>query len=268
MVCNDFRTGVKEDGRWVVQGDPTEGALTRVRSPKPVCTESDLPASCRRSTTHAVRVAYGNTWPLFTPWDGQPLDAVRQGWRWKFILSKCDSDVRPIRRVDSLFDAQELLTEAETMAAKGLRVLAFAMKTVGKDVSTIDHASVASGMVFLGFQAMIDPPRKEAIEAVKSCHKAGIQIKMITGDHALTASAIAKKLGWKSSAADHESGPVCDNRPGAGRFQHRGGHRQSQGYTGFCPRGAGAEVAPRGCPAGVGSRGCHDRGRGERRAPP
>jgi cation-transporting ATPase F len=110
------------------------------------------------------------------------------------ILPKCDRMLAPSGDPEP-FDAQELLAEAETMAAKGLRVLAFAMKTVGKETSTIDHASVASGMVFLGFQAMIDPPRKEAIEAVKSCHKAGIQIKMITGDHALTASAIAKKLG-------------------------------------------------------------------------
>jgi Ca2+-transporting ATPase len=122
------------------------------------------------------------------------------------ILPKCDRMLSQSGDPEP-FDAQSLLSEAEALAAKGLRVLAFAKKVVGEETSTIDHASVASGMVFLGLQAMIDPPRKEAIEAVKDCHKAGIQIKMITGDHALTASAIAKKLGLKSHAANPESVP-------------------------------------------------------------
>jgi len=59
----------------------------------------------------------------------------------------------------------------------------------------LNHPDVASGMTFLGLQGMIDPPRQEAILAVRKCHTAGIQVKMITGDHALTASSIAQQVG-------------------------------------------------------------------------
>jgi Ca2+-transporting ATPase len=104
-------------------------------------------------------------------------------------------------------NAALLSSEAESMAAEGLRVLAFAKKEVDAKTAALDHGSVASGMIFLGLQAMIAPPRKEAVEAVKGCHNAGIQIKMITGDHALTASAIADKLGLKPYASHPESVP-------------------------------------------------------------
>ena len=81
------------------------------------------------------------------------------------------------------------------VAGRGLRVLAFARAFVSADKFEITHEDIEKGLTFLGMQAMIDPPRPEAIEAINACKTAGIRVKMITGDHELTALAIAKKLG-------------------------------------------------------------------------
>jgi magnesium-transporting ATPase (P-type) len=81
------------------------------------------------------------------------------------------------------------------LASRGLRVLAFARGQLPPDAATVRHADVALGLTFLGLQAMIDPPRAEAVAAVRACQTAGMCVKMITGDHALTAAAIASQLG-------------------------------------------------------------------------
>ena len=74
-------------------------------------------------------------------------------------------------------------------------MLAFARGEVPAGQSALSHDDVAGGLVFLGLQAMIDPPRPEAIAAVAACRAAGITVKMITGDHAVTAAAIARQIG-------------------------------------------------------------------------
>lgn len=80
------------------------------------------------------------------------------------------------------------------MASASLRVLAFAFKEFDGSKTELNHRDVADGMTFVGLQGMIDPPRKEAIDAVALCQRAGT-VKMITGDHALTATTIAAQLG-------------------------------------------------------------------------
>jgi Ca2+-transporting ATPase len=85
------------------------------------------------------------------------------------------------------------------MAARGLRVLAFARRHVADDHDELVHAHVAEGLTFLGLQGMIDPPRAEAAAAVRECLRAGISVKMITGDHAVTAAAIAAQLGLQGA---------------------------------------------------------------------
>jgi len=93
------------------------------------------------------------------------------------------------------------------MAARGLRVLAFAKGQMPADASSITHTDV-TGLTFLGLQAMIDPPRPEAIQAVRACQTAGIRVKMITGDHPVTARAIAEKLGLDGAAATAGQSPL------------------------------------------------------------
>ena len=85
------------------------------------------------------------------------------------------------------------------MAREGLRVLAFAKKAVPHSKTSVDHQDIESGLTFLGLQGMIDPPREEAIAAVRSCQSAGIQVKMITGDHITTATAIAQRIGLQKA---------------------------------------------------------------------
>ncbi len=82
------------------------------------------------------------------------------------------------------------------LAARGLRVLCVARRRFSEMPSTISHADVCE-LTFLGLVGMIDPPRAEAKRAIAACHRAGIRVKMITGDHAITASAIAAELGLR-----------------------------------------------------------------------
>jgi len=85
------------------------------------------------------------------------------------------------------------------MTATGQRVLAFARSELHADCESITHRDVDTGLTFLGLQAMIDPPRPEVVEAVSTCQSAGIRVKMITGDHAGTASAVARQIGLDST---------------------------------------------------------------------
>jgi Ca2+-transporting ATPase len=94
------------------------------------------------------------------------------------------------------------------MAAKGLRVLAFARGELPAGTTDLTHAHVTDGLIFLGLQGLSDPPRPEAVAAVHACQSAGIRVKMITGDHALTASAIAQQIGLDGADEIGETAPA------------------------------------------------------------
>jgi magnesium-transporting ATPase (P-type) len=89
--------------------------------------------------------------------------------------------------------------QAEATAAQGQRVIAVAMKPMLSEQTILEFEDVESDLTLLALVGMIDPPRDEAIEAVAECHAAGIRIKMITGDHAVTAVAIGRQLGLRNS---------------------------------------------------------------------
>ena len=116
------------------------------------------------------------------------------------VLSRC-RDAGTAGAEPGLLDQAGVQREVEEMAADGLRVLAFARKRVTDSSQAVTHADVADGLTFLGLQAMMDPPRQEAIAAVSACQKAGIQVKMIPGDHLATATAIAHQIGLKGAGA-------------------------------------------------------------------
>src|SRR5690606_29607938 len=115
------------------------------------------------------------------------------------LLSKCDAALDDAGQPVAL-DHGFVLDQLEEMAAQGLRVLAFAKGQMSSDAKSIEHCDI-SGLTFLGLQGMIDPPRPEAIQAIRACQTAGIRVKMITGDHPVTARAIAEKLGLDGAAA-------------------------------------------------------------------
>jgi magnesium-transporting ATPase (P-type) len=95
---------------------------------------------------------------------------------------------------DQPIDRDYWLSRIETMAQQGQRVLAIAVKPVSYEQMELKFSDVENGLIVLGMFGFIDPPREEAIEAINTCAEAGIRVKMITGDHAATACAIAQQL--------------------------------------------------------------------------
>jgi magnesium-transporting ATPase (P-type) len=110
------------------------------------------------------------------------------------LLDKCARSLGEDGALAPL-DPAPVIRHAEEMAARGLRVLAFARREMPAAHRGLEHGHVAAGLTFLGLQAKLDPPRPEAIAAVAKCRTAGIRVKMITGDHVLTARAIAAQIG-------------------------------------------------------------------------
>lgn len=185
-LCNDAKI-INLDGRNDVQGDPTEGALivSAIKSNIDDNTEQKFP----RLDTIPFESQYQYMATLHK--NGTTNIVFVKGAVEK-ITTMCsymlDNNGNKIP-----FDKTEILRTANNMASRGLRVLCFAY--LESNISQVRHSDIASELTFVGLQAMIDPARPEVIEAVKKCHSAGIKIKMITGDHALTASAIAKAIG-------------------------------------------------------------------------
>lgn len=190
LLCNN--SSLKEiEGQWIIEGDPTEGALI-VAAHKACLEPQKLVAQMPRKDTIPFESEYQYMGTLHSV----PESVIYLKGSVEAIMERCDKMLLPAGDLVDL-NYKELNRQVEQMAAAGLRVLAFAMAT-GPDVKTnLTHEDTAAGMVFLGLQGMIDPPRKEAIDAVKLCQQAGIDVKMITGDHSITATAIAGQIGLK-----------------------------------------------------------------------
>ena len=109
-------------------------------------------------------------------------------------------------------DARRWGAAIERLAAKGQRVLAVAQRPMPDGHAELRFADVEGGLTLLGLLALVDPPRTEAADAVSECRTAGIRVKMITGDHAATAKAIAAQLGFRN-VADTLTGPQIEALP-------------------------------------------------------
>ncbi|MBN1853953.1 MAG: cation-transporting P-type ATPase [Pirellulales bacterium] len=190
LLCNDAAL-VDQEGLWQVQGDPTEGALL-VAALKGGLSQSDEQAALPRIDAIPFESQHQYMATLHDSGAGEPALAYLKG-SVESILPKCRARLEPDGEEQPI-DTGGIHRQADALATKGLRVLAFAKKTLASDTKSIHHTDVADGLVFLGLQGMIDPPRPEAAQAVATCQRAGIQVKMITGDHAKTAGAIARNL--------------------------------------------------------------------------
>ena len=189
QYCNEASLHAPDatHAQWRITGDPTEAALL-VAARKGGLQPNDI---AERLDTIPFQSEYQYMATLHRHERG---NLIYMKGSLESLLPKCDTQLDADGKslpIDP--DAIQKLTES--MAARGLRVLVFARKSVATDVSAIDHTSVSEKLEFLGLQAMIDPPRPEATRAVAACHRAGIDVKMITGDHALTATSIATQLG-------------------------------------------------------------------------
>jgi len=195
LLCNDSQLA-REDNRVVVQGDPTEGALL-VSAQKGGLKHSEIVSGLLHLDTVPFESEHQYMATLHRSQDVDIHIVYIKGALEK-ILARCVNELTDTNSVHNL-KRSHIQKTAEEMAKDGLRVLAFARKTLPISQSKIDHGHASGEFTFLGLQAMMDPPRNEVIEAVQKCQAAGIRVKMITGDHVLTAAAIARKIGLNGS---------------------------------------------------------------------
>ncbi len=190
-LCNDSEL-VQSNGTWQPQGDPTEVALL-VSARKAGLQAEMLKKILPRLDAIPFESEHQYMATLHDGGEGQTRLVYMKG-AVEVVIEKCQAALDAAGNRVPL-DRSKVFQQVDTLAAQGMRVLAFARSVRPVGSASIAHRDLQSGMVFLGLQAMIDPPRVEAIDAVRACQRAGIQVKMITGDHALTAAAIARQIG-------------------------------------------------------------------------
>ncbi|KAF0124509.1 MAG: Ca2+-transporting ATPase [Elusimicrobia bacterium] len=181
-LCNDASLA-QEQGRWVIHGDPTEGALL-VAAAK----GGQDPEKARRLHKRLDALPFESENQFMATLNALGGGRILLKGAPEAVLKRCG------RTGGGALDLPAVLREVETDAAGGMRVLAFASRPA-HGLAGIGLDDMREGFEFLGLQGMIDPPRPEAISAVELCHQAGIVVKMITGDHKATARAIAARLG-------------------------------------------------------------------------
>jgi magnesium-transporting ATPase (P-type) len=191
LLCNDAELFQRE-GVWTVEGDPTEGALY------PFATK--LGMDRQREQTAYPRIdaipfesEHRFMATLHQDAGGQTVLLVKGAP--EVILEHCDR--QQTRDGQSApIDRAHFLQASDELAARGERVLALAwQQNPAVKAGALSPADLPKELVLLGLIGLLDPPRKEAIEAVRECHGGGIRVTMITGDHKITAAAIARMLG-------------------------------------------------------------------------
>ncbi len=194
-LCNDAALREEAKDGWVVAGDPMEGALlafaaragvpaeaARLRFPR----RDEIPFDSRHrfmATLHADHAG------AFACVKGAP----------ERLLGMCAWQRGAAG--DMPLDTTEWHRRAETLAASGLRVIAVAERALPQGTTALTESDVEGGLTLLGLLGLIDPPREEAVAAVAECQAAGIRVKMITGDHAATAGAIARQVGLRGAGS-------------------------------------------------------------------
>ena len=184
LLCNEANL-YQEEGEYRIDGDPTEGALivSGIKGGLQVEEEQQrypqlgiVPFESERgfmATLHEI--------------EGKKI-IFAKGTPEKIIHFSMLDEADPALE-------NKLAEVAANFAAQGLRVLGMAYKEVAADTAKISQADVESGLIFAGMQGMLDPPRQEVVEAIKMCKGAGIRTVMVTGDHAITAGAVAGQIG-------------------------------------------------------------------------
>jgi magnesium-transporting ATPase (P-type) len=196
VLCTDASlrrvTGNAADPEWRVDGDPTEGALLAMAMKAgldPVLVSEEFPR------VDAIPFESSHQFMATLHHDHQGHAFVFVKGAPERVIERCASQRR--EGVDELLDLAFWHEAVEQLAANGFRVLALAMRTLPAGTTEIGFADVDKGMTLLGLTGLIDPPRDEAVQAVAQCQSAGIRVKMITGDHAVTATAIARAMGMR-----------------------------------------------------------------------
>ncbi len=181
VLCNDAYLK-NQNGKWVIEGDPTEGAL--LTSALKAGLDID---SIRDSIRRLDSIPFESEYKFMATLND--LDGIKTLYvkgAPEVIINKCALQPDQMKTVHQATD---------DFAQEGMRLLAFAKMELQPHTESISFDSVGQGLTFLGLQALIDPPREEVKVAIQKCHNAGIKVKMITGDHQTTAAAIGRFLG-------------------------------------------------------------------------
>lgn len=181
LLCNDARLQ-QQAGRWSVVGDPMEGALLALGAKAGLDAEHER-AAWPRLDEVPFDAAHKFMATLHRGPDGEVVAFVKGAP--ERVLAMATADAAQRQRYEAA------LAEA---AAAGERLLGFGSKALPAGAQDLDAGDLAAGVEFLGLVGFIDPPRDEALQAIAECRDAGIAVKMITGDHAATATAIARAL--------------------------------------------------------------------------
>jgi calcium-translocating P-type ATPase len=191
VLCNDAEL-FKQEGTWKVEGDPTEGALYPFASKLGMDRASERAASPR---IDSIPFESEHKFMATLHKSAAGKEALLVKGAPEVILEHCDRQQTATGQAASL-DREHFMEASDRLAAQGERVLALAwLENPGVRAGSLAPADLPKTLVLLGLIGLLDPPRKEAIEAVKECHGGGIRVTMITGDHKITAAAIAKMLG-------------------------------------------------------------------------
>ena len=191
VLCNDAEL-FQQEGAWKVEGDPTEGALYPFASKLGMDRATEQAASPR---TDAIPFESEHKFMATLHKSAAGKEALLVKGAPEVILEHCDRHQTASGQAASL-DRAHFMQASDRLAAQGERVLALAwIENPGVKVGGLAPADLPKTLVLLGLVGLLDPPRKEAIEAVNECHGGGIRVTMITGDHKITAAAIAKMLG-------------------------------------------------------------------------
>jgi magnesium-transporting ATPase (P-type) len=189
-LCNDAAIAEK-DGLWQVQGDPMEGALQAfaakagfdLQQHKMQWVRTDvIPFDAK--TRYMAVLCHNHTQEAFIFVKGAP----------ERILEMCVTQSNSSGELEQL-DRQYWMQQVDAIASQGQRVLALALKPMAPHQTVLEYADAEQGLTLLGLVGLIDPPRPEVGGSIHDCHTAGIRVKMITGDHAGTAAAIAAQIG-------------------------------------------------------------------------
>jgi Ca2+-transporting ATPase len=190
VLCNDASLSFNT-GNWIAVGDPTEVALI-VAGDKFGLNRSEI----------------NKQWPRLDeiPFDSDKkimatLHTSPEGKNVIYLKGAPESVIPLLKNSDisEANDNKQIRAEVMQLAETGMRVLAIASKWLPAEHAALITEEDLSNFVFVGLQAMSDPPRMEVKKAIETCHNAGVTVKMITGDHPATASIIARELGFKNA---------------------------------------------------------------------